>query len=69
MIQLEQEIALPMQQVQPIHVPIRAWLLVALAVLVLLAMMMSNSTTLAHDGNVLHEFFHDARHFIGVPCH
>jgi hypothetical protein len=50
-------------------VPVGAWLLVALAVLVLLAMTMANSTTLAHDGNVLHEFFHDARHFIGVPCH
>ena len=69
MIHLEQEIALPMQEVQPINVPLGAWLLVALAVLVLLAMTMANSTTLAHEGNVLHEFFHDARHFIGVPCH
>ena len=24
---------------------------------------------LAASGGVLHEFFHDARHLIGVPCH
>jgi hypothetical protein len=60
-----------MQDVQPIpiRVPVWAWLLVALAVMALLVMTMSNSSTLAREGNVLHEFFHDARHFIGVPCH
>jgi len=24
---------------------------------------------LADSGGVLHEFFHDARHLLGVPCH
>ena len=24
---------------------------------------------LADRGGVLHEFFHDARHLLGVPCH
>lgn len=24
---------------------------------------------MAEDGGVLHEFFHDARHLLGVPCH
>jgi hypothetical protein len=24
---------------------------------------------LADKGGVLHEFFHDARHLLGVPCH
>ncbi len=23
----------------------------------------------AEAGNVVHEFFHDARHLLGVPCH
>ena len=23
----------------------------------------------AKAGNVVHEFFHDARHLLGVPCH
>ena len=24
---------------------------------------------LSEKGGVLHEFFHDARHLLGVPCH
>jgi hypothetical protein len=24
---------------------------------------------LSDSGGVLHEFFHDARHLLGVPCH
>jgi hypothetical protein len=24
---------------------------------------------MAHKGGVLHEFFHDARHLLGIPCH
>ncbi len=27
------------------------------------------TTAMAEDGGVLHEFFHDARHLLGVPCH
>jgi hypothetical protein len=26
-------------------------------------------TGAAKAGNVVHEFFHDARHLLGVPCH
>ncbi|MDQ1709347.1 MAG: hypothetical protein QOG49_732 [Frankiaceae bacterium] len=26
-------------------------------------------TGTAHANNVVHEFFHDARHLLGVPCH
>ena len=26
-------------------------------------------TGTAHADNVVHEFFHDARHLLGVPCH
>jgi hypothetical protein len=26
-------------------------------------------TGAAHADNVVHEFFHDARHLLGVPCH
>ena len=26
-------------------------------------------TGAAHANNVVHEFFHDARHLLGVPCH
>ncbi len=27
------------------------------------------TTRLMESGGVLHEFFHDARHLLGVPCH
>jgi hypothetical protein len=27
------------------------------------------SDSMAGAGGVLHEFFHDARHLLGVPCH
>jgi hypothetical protein len=53
----------------PIHVPVWAFLLVGLALFGIYALVLSNGAALAHGGNVLHEFFHDARHFIGVPCH
>lgn len=56
-------------QPERVAVPVWAWLVVALAILSLFALTMANSSALAQTGNVLHEFFHDARHFIGVPCH
>jgi hypothetical protein len=55
--------------VQPIRVPIWAWLVAAMAVLALYAMTMANGAVLAGGATVLHEFFHDARHFVSVPCH
>ena len=27
------------------------------------------TSALSDSGGVLHEFFHDARHLLGVPCH
>ncbi len=27
------------------------------------------TSAMADSGGVLHEFFHDARHLLGVPCH
>ena len=57
------------QREAPIAVPVWALLLALLAVLGIYALVMANGAALAHGGNVLHDFFHDARHFIGVPCH
>ena len=57
------------QREAPIAVPVWALLLAVLAVGGIYALAMANGATMAHSGNVLHEFFHDARHFIGVPCH
>lgn len=51
------------------RVPAWAWMLVALAVVVLYALTMENGAVLKAGAATLHEFFHDARHFAGVPCH
>jgi hypothetical protein len=45
---------------------------VVLAFLALFAVAFDQSyllTGTAHASNVVHEFFHDARHLLGVPCH
>lgn len=42
--------------------PAYAWLAVAVVIVGLLAMLQGQVS-------VVHEFVHDARHFIGVPCH
>jgi hypothetical protein len=52
-----------------IRVPVWAWLMVAVALLAVYAVTMENGATLARGARVLHEFFHDGRHFFGVPCH
>jgi hypothetical protein len=38
-------------------------------VLAVYAVAIENGAVLANSAHALHEFFHDARHFIGVPCH
>jgi uncharacterized membrane protein YbaN (DUF454 family) len=51
-------------------VPAWAFFLLALAMLAAWSVAFENG--LLADGTVsqhLHEFFHDARHFAGVPCH
>lgn len=52
----------------PIRVPIWAWLVVAMSAFAMFLMTMDNSL-LGAAAETSHEFFHDARHFIGVPCH
>lgn len=47
-------------------------LVAALALLAVFAVAFDQSYALtgaAHANNVVHEFFHDARHLLGVPCH
>ena len=53
----------------PIHVPVWAWLLVAFAVFVTYLITLENGAVLGHLAENSHEFFHDARHFVGFPCH
>jgi hypothetical protein len=63
-IPLQENIAL-----QPIPVPKWTWMVVAFMVLAIYAVAIENGAVLANSAHGLHEFFHDARHFIGVPCH
>jgi hypothetical protein len=53
----------------PIKVPLWAWLIVAVAIFAAYLMTMENGVLLGHSAETLHELFHDARHFTGVPCH
>jgi hypothetical protein len=48
---------------------VAAWLLVALVAFDQGAAAGLVSSAMSDSGGVLHEFFHDARHLLGVPCH
>ncbi len=52
-----------------IALPAWAWLVLALALATLYALTLENGATLKSGATVLHELFHDGRHFLGVPCH
>jgi putative cobalt transporter subunit CbtB len=52
-----------------VHVPVWAWLVVALAVTLVYAIAIENGPVLSAGANTIHELFHDGRHFLGVPCH
>lgn len=51
------------------HVPAWAWAMVAAAASAVYFVTMENGVALGTAANTLHEFFHDGRHFSGVPCH
>lgn len=52
-----------------IVVPAWAWALALLALFVLYLVAQDNGAVLASAGEAAHEFFHDARHSLGMPCH
>ena len=54
---------------QPVRVPLWAWFAVALAVVAVYLLTLDNGLVLAQGASTVHELFHDARHFVGVPCH
>ncbi len=56
-------------ELERVAVPAWTWLVVALAVAVVYAVALENGATLRAGARVLHELFHDGRHFLGVPCH
>ena len=54
---------------EKVRVPVWVWLVVALLVLGIYLITVENGAALGSAAGRLHEFFHDARHFAGVPCH
>ncbi len=55
--------------VERIAIPAWGWLVLALALAAVYALTLENGATLRAGATVLHELFHDGRHFFGVPCH
>jgi hypothetical protein len=52
-----------------VEVPTWAWMVVLLALVAAYALTLENGLVLKAGATTLHEFFHDGRHFLGVPCH
>ena len=60
--------------VRQLLVPALGALVLLMTLLLIVALDQGALASLATDrlsgsGGVLHEFFHDARHLMGVPCH
>jgi len=51
-----------------IHIPMLAWVAVAVALL-WIVYAFAGVHILPNTWNHFHEFFHDGRHFLGIPCH
>ena len=49
--------------------PTWAWALALFALFGLYLIAQDNGAVLASFGETAHEFFHDARHSLGMPCH
>lgn len=55
---------------QRLHqVPVWSWAVFALALTAVYLVTIENGAVLNASAGWLHEFFHDGRHFLGVPCH
>ncbi len=55
--------------IAPRTVPLWGWLVAALALGLIYLLAADNGLVLGRSADVVHELFHDARHFAGVPCH
>ncbi len=64
------------QRISPGEVPLWSWLVAALLLAVLFILLSASGELLtpllgqaAGVADYLHEFAHDGRHLLGVPCH
>ena len=51
-----------------LRIPAWAYAILALAVVALLVLTLDNGQLLRSFAGTLHEFVHDGRHILGVPC-
>ena len=59
----------PEPTIPNIAIPGWAWIVVAVAAFVMYLVTLENGVMIGSMAGTLHEFFHDGRHFAGVPCH
>ncbi|WP_448623622.1 hypothetical protein [Geodermatophilus sp. URMC 64] len=52
-----------------IAVPVWAWPILLYGLAALFLILEDNGAVLLGAADTVHEFFHDARHAFGVPCH
>jgi len=52
-----------------IRVPLWAWALTLFALAVAYLVLQENGAVLSQYAQTVHEFAHDGRHALGVPCH
>lgn len=71
---MAQAVAAPTASQIPLSIPLRAvlpWAVLAGAILLTLLYLvgLDQGATSVFSGQVLHEFMHDGRHLLSVPCH
>lgn len=52
-----------------VHVPLWAWLAAVAGAVLLYVVLQENGALVQTQWQLVHEFFHDGRHALGVPCH
>ena len=55
--------------VPAVRVPIWAWFMAVVSVLVLYLALQDNGALLSSFAEYMHELTHDGRHALGLPCH
>jgi cobalt transporter subunit CbtB len=52
-----------------VRVPVWAWAVAAFALVMWYVVLQENGALFAQAAEMIHEFAHDGRHALGVPCH
>ncbi|MPZ28387.1 MAG: CbtB-domain containing protein [Micromonosporaceae bacterium] len=62
-------VPIPTTTLAPVRVSALAWFAVAVAAALIYLLLQENGALLAGAADFMHEFTHDGRHALGVPCH